>query len=62
METRSRGSKKLTTREQERVIQKIFELRMQLIALVARLLQNGVDEDALEAELLIREQISGQAH
>ena len=62
METRSRGSKKLTTREQERVIQKIFELRMQLIALVARLLQNGVDEDALGAELLIREQISGQAH
>ena len=57
METQARR-RRMTAREQERIIQRVFELRLQLMALVARLLQNGIDEDALEAELLIREQIN----
>ncbi len=57
METQARP-RRMTASEQERIIQKVFELRLQLMALVARLLQNGIDEDALEMELLVREQIN----
>jgi hypothetical protein len=58
----SRGMRKLTVKEQQKTIDRIFELRLQLIALVERLLADGVDPNAIEAEILMREQISGRAH
>ena len=61
METRG-SHKKLTEKQRETAIQRIFQLRLQLIALVERFLADGVDPDAIEAEILMREQISGRAH
>ena len=50
METQARR-RRMTAREQERIIQKVFELRLQLMALVARLLQNGIEAQRISTNL-----------